>query len=174
MMKNKKLSLNNIFRGSVGKSNINDDIYDRWHNTKVNEAFVEEEAIGSQTELPKNTDEGYYYWIGKDYANSYREDFKDVHEYAKGTVLTNKSRKIKIQGLEIFLFYLDQFDRAEVPRMPWRDQGCVLFGHSARDLARHFIQRWNQCKVSFKKSSNNLLLNSVIFFLIQERASSVP
>jgi hypothetical protein len=80
MMKNKKLSLNNIFRGSVGKSHINDDIYDRWHNSKVNEAFTADE----EAELPKNSDAGYYYWIGKDYANSYREDFKDVHEFAKG------------------------------------------------------------------------------------------
>lgn len=31
--------------------------------------------------------------------------------------------------------------------MPWRDQALVVIGHSARDLARHFIQRWNQCKV---------------------------
>lgn len=31
--------------------------------------------------------------------------------------------------------------------MPWRDQGAVTVGESARDLARHFIQRWNQAKV---------------------------
>jgi phospholipase D1/2 len=30
--------------------------------------------------------------------------------------------------------------------MPWRDEALVTFGESARDLARHFIQRWNQCK----------------------------
>lgn len=30
--------------------------------------------------------------------------------------------------------------------MPWRDEALVFFGESARDLARHFIQRWNQCK----------------------------
>ena len=30
--------------------------------------------------------------------------------------------------------------------MPWRDEALVIFGESARDLARHFIQRWNQCK----------------------------
>ena len=32
--------------------------------------------------------------------------------------------------------------------MPWRDHGVVLIGDSARDLARHFIQKWNQCKVN--------------------------
>ena len=131
--KNKKLSLNTIFRSGGGgvnlRSNINDDIYDRWHDSKTNEGFAVEGEFGQPELLPKNSDAGYYYWVGKDYANSYREDFKDVHEYLK-----------------------DQFDRTEVPRMPWRDQGCVLFGHSARDLARHFIQRWNQCKVNYTSS----------------------
>lgn len=42
---------------------------------------------------------------------------------------------------------VDQFNRSEVPRMPWRDEAAIVIGQSARDLARHFIQRWNQCKV---------------------------
>ncbi len=46
----------------------------------------------------------------------------------------------------LFIFHKDQFDRTEIPRMPWRDEAFVVFGHSARDLARHFIQRWNQVK----------------------------
>jgi len=64
-----------------------------------------------------------FYWPGKDYANSYKQDFKDIHDFNK-----------------------DQFIRTKIPRMPWRDEGLVVFGDSARDLARHFIQRWNQCK----------------------------
>ena len=43
-------------------------------------------------------------------------------------------------------FSADQFDRTETPRMPWRDEAFVCFGHSARDVARHFIQRWNQVR----------------------------
>jgi phosphatidylserine/phosphatidylglycerophosphate/cardiolipin synthase-like enzyme len=31
--------------------------------------------------------------------------------------------------------------------MPWRDVGVVVHGVAARDLARHFIQRWNFTKV---------------------------
>lgn len=31
--------------------------------------------------------------------------------------------------------------------MPWRDVGVVVHGSPARDLARHFIQRWNFTKV---------------------------
>ena len=64
-----------------------------------------------------------FYWIGKDYANTYKGDFKDVGDFSR-----------------------DQFNRREVPRMPWRDQALVMYGESARDLARHFILRWNQCK----------------------------
>lgn len=124
MVRGRKKSFGNIFSVSNlsrQKTNLTDDIYDRWHqNSKVNQSFIDIEDI----ELPKNTDNGYYYWIGKDYANVYKEDFKDVHEFNK-----------------------DQLDRTETPRMPWRDQGMVMIGHGARDLARHFIQRWNQCKV---------------------------
>jgi len=36
--------------------------------------------------------------------------------------------------------------------MPWRDEALCVFGESARDLARHFIMRWNHCKV--KEISN--------------------
>ena len=72
------------------------------------------------------SNEGHY-WIGKDYSNTYKADFKDIADFSS-----------------------DQYNRLEVPRMPWRDEALVIFGESARDLARHFIQRWNQCKVVFR------------------------
>jgi phosphatidylserine/phosphatidylglycerophosphate/cardiolipin synthase-like enzyme len=31
--------------------------------------------------------------------------------------------------------------------MPWRDEALFIVGQAARDVARHFIYRWNQCKV---------------------------
>lgn len=49
----------------------------------------------------------------------------------------------------------DLFDRNETPRMPWRDHGMMVIGESARDLGRHFIQRWNQCKREKVKSSDS-------------------
>lgn len=58
------------------------------------------------------------------------------------------------ENIELFLkkltytYIKDQFDREVLPRMPWRDEGIAFLGESARDLARHFIQRWNQCKVN--------------------------
>lgn len=59
-------------------------------------------------------------WRGKDYAN------ERVMEYAE----LNKP-------------FEDMFDRSRVPRMPWHDVGLQLVGQPARDLCRHFIQRWN-------------------------------
>lgn len=86
----------------------------------------DEEAKKSFTEeiieYPIISNQGYY-WIGKDYCNTYKADFKDIAQFSQ-----------------------DQFDRNTTPRMPWRDEGLVVIGEAARDLARHFIQRWNQCK----------------------------
>lgn len=63
------------------------------------------------------------YWIGKDYCNFIYKDVKEVSSPFK-----------------------DSIDRTRVPRMPWHDvAGCVC-GPAARDIARHFIQRWNYVK----------------------------
>ncbi|KAI0036483.1 hypothetical protein K488DRAFT_41109, partial [Vararia minispora EC-137] len=59
-------------------------------------------------------------WIGKDYNNSRVEDFRTL----------NKPEE-------------DMHDRATTPRMPWHDVGLQLLGQPVRDLARHFVQRWN-------------------------------
>lgn len=38
-------------------------------------------------------------------------------------------------------------DRKLFPRMPWHDIAMACHGRAARDVARHFIQRWNYVKV---------------------------
>ncbi|KAK2989819.1 hypothetical protein RJ640_014766 [Escallonia rubra] len=43
----------------------------------------------------------------------------------------------------------DELDRAKYPRMPWHDVHCALWGPPCRDVARHFVQRWNYAKVQF-------------------------
>lgn len=43
----------------------------------------------------------------------------------------------------------DELDREKFPRMPWHDIQCALWGPPCRDVARHFIQRWNYAKVGF-------------------------
>nr|XP_018262600.1 phospholipase D [Kwoniella dejecticola CBS 10117]OBR84758.1 phospholipase D [Kwoniella dejecticola CBS 10117] len=59
-------------------------------------------------------------WRGKDYAN------ERVMEYSS----LDKP-------------FEDMFDRSKVPRMPWHDVGLQIIGQPARDLCRHFVQRWN-------------------------------
>ncbi|SPN97465.1 related to phospholipase D [Cephalotrichum gorgonifer] len=59
-------------------------------------------------------------FIGKDYSNPRVRDFFRLHEP-----------------------YDDMYDRTTVPRMPWHDVGMQMVGQPARDLTRHFVQRWN-------------------------------
>lgn len=70
-------------------------------------------------------------WLGKDYSNSYLKDFTNVKE-----------------------FYTDNLDRKTQPRMPWHDEHAVVLGDAALDVARHFIQRWNQAK--YEKHRDNI------------------
>ncbi|PKA48394.1 Phospholipase D p1 [Apostasia shenzhenica] len=40
----------------------------------------------------------------------------------------------------------DELDRKNYPRMPWHDVQCAIWGSPCRDVARHFVQRWNHAK----------------------------
>ncbi|KAF4359290.1 hypothetical protein F8388_009948 [Cannabis sativa] len=40
----------------------------------------------------------------------------------------------------------DELDRGKYPRMPWHDVHCAVWGPPCRDIARHFVQRWNHAK----------------------------
>ncbi|KAM0923435.1 hypothetical protein ACQ4PT_005533 [Festuca glaucescens] len=40
----------------------------------------------------------------------------------------------------------DELDRTKYPRMPWHDVQCAVYGPACRDVARHFVQRWNYAK----------------------------
>ncbi|XP_052036674.1 phospholipase D1 isoform X1 [Apodemus sylvaticus] len=64
------------------------------------------------------------FWHGKDYCNFV---FKDWVQLDKP--------------------FADFIDRHSTPRMPWHDIGSVVHGKAARDVARHFIQRWNFTKI---------------------------
>lgn len=59
-------------------------------------------------------------WPGKDYSNPRVLDFHAL----------NKP-------------FEDMYDRTKVARMPWHDVGLQVVGQPARDLARHFVERWN-------------------------------
>uniref|UniRef100_A0A1A8MBK0 Phospholipase n=1 Tax=Nothobranchius pienaari TaxID=704102 RepID=A0A1A8MBK0_9TELE len=63
-------------------------------------------------------------WLGKDYSNFIYKDW------------TNLDKPFE-----------DNIDRTKIPRIPWRDLSAAVHGRAARDVARHFIQRWNYAKV---------------------------
>ncbi|KAI5065331.1 hypothetical protein GOP47_0020026 [Adiantum capillus-veneris] len=42
----------------------------------------------------------------------------------------------------------DELNRQLYPRMPWHDVHCAIWGPACRDVARHFVQRWNYAKRS--------------------------
>lgn len=41
----------------------------------------------------------------------------------------------------------DNHDRSIEARMPWHDIAAAVYGTAARDVGRHFIQRYNFTKV---------------------------
>uniref|UniRef100_A0A8C1UD32 Phospholipase n=1 Tax=Cyprinus carpio TaxID=7962 RepID=A0A8C1UD32_CYPCA len=59
------------------------------------------------------------FWHGKDYCNFVYKDWS-------------------------FQYFIDRYT---TPRMPWHDISSVVHGKAARDVARHFIQRWNFTKI---------------------------
>ncbi len=77
-------------------------------------------------------DEDIKLWIGKDYVNFIHKDFVDLDKP-----------------------FTDMINRNETPRMPWHDIACVVAGKAARDVARHFIQRWNYTKLQKQKMNHD-------------------
>ncbi|KAG5673566.1 hypothetical protein PVAND_003604 [Polypedilum vanderplanki] len=70
-------------------------------------------------------------WIGKDYTNFIFKDFVELNQP-----------------------FTDLIDRTKTPRMPWHDIASMVVGASARDISRHFIERWNACKL--EKARENI------------------
>ncbi|XP_004534546.1 phospholipase D2 isoform X2 [Ceratitis capitata] len=99
------------------------------------------------------------YWFGKDYSNFILKDWMNLDAPL-----------------------VDIIDRSTTPRMPWHDVGVCLVGAAARDVARHFIQRWNAVKLEkmrdnpnfpylMPKSYQNIKLNPNITLKRQNRVS---
>lgn len=72
-----------------------------------------------QSDVPKDADHCQL-WPGKDYSNPRVQDFYKLSEP-----------------------YAEMYDRTKTPRMPWHDVSMQVVGQPARDLTRHFVQRWN-------------------------------
>ncbi|KAK3821162.1 MAG: hypothetical protein J3Q66DRAFT_280226, partial [Benniella sp.] len=75
-------------------------------------------------------------WTGQDYSNPRIKDFVNVKDYNT-----------------------DLIERKLLPRMPWHDVSLGVAGPPARDIARHFVQRWNFVKKekAMKKSHMKFL-----------------
>ncbi|CDO96337.1 unnamed protein product [Kluyveromyces dobzhanskii CBS 2104] len=68
----------------------------------------------------ENTELECQIFPGKDYSNARVCDFYDLDKP-----------------------FESMYDRSMVPRMPWHDVHMMTVGEPARDLSRHFVQRWN-------------------------------
>lgn len=84
------------------------------------------------------------YWYGKDYTNFILKDFANLDAP-----------------------FVDLVDRSSTPRMPWHDVGLCVYGASARDVARHFIQRWNATKLEKNRD------NKVFPYLIPKSYTNI-
>ncbi|XP_011247099.1 phospholipase D2 isoform X4 [Mus musculus] len=82
-------------------------------------------TLGSDPAATPDLSHNQFFWLGKDYSNLITKDWVQLDRP-----------------------FEDFIDRETTPRMPWRDVGVVVHGVAARDLARHFIQRWNFTKTT--------------------------
>ncbi|KAG9239623.1 phospholipase-like protein D1 [Amylocarpus encephaloides] len=92
--------------------------FGRWDTPQ--HSVVDDKPTGfEQSDLPKDADHCQS-WPGKDYSNPRVQDFYQLNEP-----------------------YAEMYDRSKIPRMPWHDISMQVVGQPARDLTRHFVQRWN-------------------------------
>lgn len=92
--------------------------FGRWDTPQ--HSVVDDKPTGFEDgELPKDADHCQL-WPGKDYSNPRVQDFYQLNEP-----------------------YAEMYDRSKTPRMPWHDVSMQVVGQPARDLTRHFVQRWN-------------------------------
>ncbi|KAL6721371.1 Phospholipase D1 [Lecanora helva] len=92
--------------------------FGRWDTPQ--HSVIDDKLTGFElSDIPKDADHCQL-WPGKDYSNPRVQDFYALDKP-----------------------YEEMYDRAKVPRMPWHDIHMQIVGQPARDLTRHFVQRWN-------------------------------
>ncbi|KYK58352.1 Phospholipase D [Drechmeria coniospora] len=82
--------------------------------------IVDDKPTGFETSEGPRDAEHCQLFPGKDYSNPRVQDFFRLNEP-----------------------YEEMYDRSKVPRMPWHDVSMQVVGQPARDMTRHFVQRWN-------------------------------
>lgn len=95
---------------------LTDDVDEDYHSFGEGSQKQHPELLGPATKDGREA----HIWPGQDYANERVAEWSDLTKPAQ-----------------------DLFDRTRFSRMPWHDTGLQLIGQPARDLCRHFTQRWN-------------------------------
>lgn len=93
--------------------------YDTPDHVLTDDSQVDFDGLDKDT-LTKDEFSKFRVFPGKDYSNTRVKDFNNLDKP-----------------------YESMYDRNIVPRMPWHDVHMVTSGETARDLSRHFVQRWN-------------------------------
>nr|XP_040569345.1 LOW QUALITY PROTEIN: phospholipase D1-like [Lepeophtheirus salmonis] len=122
---NSEDGLSNTLHGKEHDVSLEDEI-------PIGVPFVKSPSLHSLNENPENEDSKTLLWTGKDYVNF----------IVKDVIRPDQPKK-------------DNVDRTKTPRMPWHDVSVMVQGSSARDAARHFIQRWNAIKAEKAKHNIN-------------------
>lgn len=104
-------------RYALNKNQDSDSSFDNYYEDNDDAKNLDD--FSSQKQLEGSSK----LWIGKDYCNFIFKDLVKIHSPFK-----------------------DSIDRKITPRMPWHDVAGCVSGPAARDIARHFIQRWNYIK----------------------------
>lgn len=94
--------------------------YDTPDHVLVDDSKVDFNSLDSDFTVTPEEFVRFQTFPGKDYSNPRVKDFSELDKP-----------------------YESMYDRNTVPRMPWHDVHMVTSGKVARDLSRHFVQRWN-------------------------------
>lgn len=92
--------------------------FGRWDTPQ--HLLTDDKPTGFETSGGQKDTDNCQLWPGKDYSNPRIQDFYDLDKP-----------------------YEEMYDRNVFPRMPWHDISMHVVGQPARDLTRHFVQRWN-------------------------------
>ncbi|KAG0127512.1 hypothetical protein HOY82DRAFT_490412 [Tuber indicum] len=92
--------------------------FGRWDTPQ--HSLVDDRPTGFEEGSNRADPDSFQLWPGKDYSNPRVQDFYSLDKP-----------------------YEEMYDRSRVPRMPWHDIHMQVVGQPARDLTRHFVQRWN-------------------------------
>ncbi|CAK9161135.1 unnamed protein product [Ilex paraguariensis] len=117
-------------------------------------------GVSKEMEVEYKNGGDYYKDLKRQDSFSSRSSFQDVPlpmpQEAEGTDVSYVATLVVSAWLELVQeesepnswedTMKDELDREKYPRMPWHDVHCALWGPPCRDVARHFVQRWNYAK----------------------------